>query len=132
MKSLNQVVIHGGVLAVIDILSILLGFVVYVIVRPAPQLMVQVPIAGASAVVLFVLWVLAIERRERRSARYHRWEWVLIGLGSLVIAPVLFVPLHYIGRGYLTGWGNLIALWIFQIPVNLIALLAAARISGRQ
>ncbi len=132
MKALKQAVVHGAVLAVMDILAVLLGFVVYVMVRPAPQLMVQVPVAGAAVVVLFVLWVLAIENREPGSSEPRRWEWVLIGLGSLVMAPIFFVPLHYIGRGHLTGWGNLISLWIFQVPVNIVALLVAARVSGRR
>ncbi len=132
MKPLTQTVVHGTVLAAIDIMAVLLGFFVYVLVRPAPQLMVQVPIAAAAVVVLFLLWVLAIENRESGSVEPHRWEWVLIGLGSLVMAPVIFVPLHYIGRGNFTGWGNLIALWIFQVPANVVTLFVAARVSGRR
>lgn len=132
MKTFNHAIVHGSVLAILDILAVLLGFVVYIMVRPAPRLLVQVPIAAAAVVVLFVLWVLAVENRDHFQPEAPRWEWVLIGLASLVMIPVCFVPIHYLGRGYLTGWGNLVALWLFQIPVNVVALLAAARISGRQ
>ncbi len=39
--------------------------------------------------------------------------------------PIVFTPLHYLGRGYLTSFANLTGLWLFQLPTNLLVLIAA-------
>jgi len=41
---------------------------------------------------------------------------------SILWAPLVFVPLHYFTQGYVTSVGNLVALVLYQLPVNLLAL----------
>jgi hypothetical protein len=44
---------------------------------------------------------------------------------SLLWNPVIFVPFHFLTQGYLTSVGNLVALLLFQLPVNLLAIISA-------
>ena len=46
------------------------------------------------------------------------FRWLL----QLRFRAVVFVPLHFLTQGYLTTTGNLVALALYQAPVNLIAL----------
>ena len=41
---------------------------------------------------------------------------------------LLFVPLHYVTQGYLTGVENILVSWAFMAPVNAAALWAAGRL----
>lgn len=43
---------------------------------------------------------------------------------------LIFVPLHYVSQGYLTSIGNILGIWFFQVPVNLLAILAAHKLRG--
>ena len=52
-------------------------------------------------------------------------EFIYIYFAALIWAPVIYIPLHYVTQGYLTSFSNIIALWIFQLPVNLISIIAA-------
>jgi len=122
MKTL-RLLLHTLALALIDIGAVLAGFVISCLARPAPQRAVQIPAAALIAVLSFVLWSLLIGRWSRkrlslRSAGELAGTWLL----TLLWTPTLFVPLHYLGRGYLTSWANIWNLWLFQMPVNILAL----------
>jgi hypothetical protein len=118
MKTL-RLLIHSLALALIDIGAILAGFGLFTLVRTAPQRAVQIPAASLIVAGSFLLWTLAVNRWfDRRLSLMTGGE--LAGTWFLVLlwTPTLFVPLHYLGRGYLTSWANIWNLWLFQMPVN--------------
>ncbi len=123
MKTL-RLLIHSLALALIDIGAVLAGFALYTLVRPAPQRTVQIPAATLITVGSFLLWSLAVRRWPGRrlslkTSAELAGTWLLV----LLWTPSLFVPLHYLGRGYLTSWANIWNLWLFQMPVNAAAVL---------
>ncbi len=128
MKTI-RLLLNSLALSLIDIGAVLAGFGIYTLARPAPQRAVQIPVAALIAVLSFVLWSLLAEQwsRQRLSLRAisePAGTWLL----ALLWTPTLFVPLHYLGRGYLTSWANIWNLWLFQMPVNILALVLAWRL----
>jgi len=122
MKALKSI-IHGLGLAGINLGSVLLGFAVYVLLRPAPQLAVQLPVAVIVSVLGFALWDHLGKVWFAESAALRGWkEFGGVYLTALLWAPLIFVPLHYLGRGYVTAFSNVTAFWAFQLPVNIIVL----------
>jgi hypothetical protein len=116
--------LHSLILVIADIAGIAAGaLAAFKILGVSNQVWLQLPIAVVLSVGCFCAWVL--------SLRILRWK-VLQPAGSkelraclvasLLWAPVVFVPLHYFTQGYLTSIGNLVALALYQLPVNALAL----------
>jgi hypothetical protein len=128
MKTL-RLLLHSLALALIDIGAVLAGFGLYTLVRPAPQRAVQIPAGALITVGAFLLWNLAVRRWPgRRLSLDGGAELAGTWLLALLWTPTLFVPLHYLGRGYLTSWANIWNLWLFQMPVNAAAVAALWRL----
>ena len=119
-----RVGLHSLVLVIADLAGIAAGALAAFRILGVPnQVWLQLPIAVVLSVGCFCAWVL--------SLRILRWK-VLQPAGpkelraslaaSLLWAPVVFVPLHYFTQGYLTSIGNLVALALYQLPVNALAL----------
>ena len=68
---------------------------------------------------LINLWLTAPEQFSLKTSAELAGTWLL----ALLWTPSLFVPLHYLGRGYLTSWATIWNLWLFQMPVNAAAVL---------
>ena len=124
--------IHSLVLAAADLAGIALGAVAASrILGVTNQVWLQLPLAVALTLVLFLAWtwllpavglgsLMSLRPSDRRGC---------LGL-SLLWAPLVFVPLHYVTQGYLTRPGNLVALALYQLPVNALALFWAARLQA--
>jgi hypothetical protein len=122
MKTI-RLLLHSFVLAIIDIAAVLLGFGVYSLLRPIHQIAVQAPAAAIIAAATFLIWNLLIRNwRGSKMALQGTAEFVGTWPLTLLWSPILFVPLHYLGRGYLTSWANIWNLWLFQMPTNTFAL----------
>jgi hypothetical protein len=118
--------VNGLVLAGINIGAIFMAFAAYQLLRPANQLLVQGTIAAVLCIFAFPFWSWLTRRILSLNLAWQgSKELGLIYLTALVWSPLIFIPLHYVTQGYLTSLGNLAAIWAFQIPVNLLALLAA-------
>ena len=48
------------------------------------------------------------------------------GITSLAWTSIIFVPFHYFTQGYLTGAANMVAMLLFQLPVNLFVIVVIA------
>ncbi|MDH4338394.1 MAG: hypothetical protein OEX18_14065 [Candidatus Krumholzibacteria bacterium] len=120
-------VIHGFVLALINLASILVGFAVFTLSGSGHQVAVQVPVALLGTVAGFAAWLWLVRRSrlgwDRTRLRQRAAVFVLAFLG----AAVVFIPLHFFTQGYVTAWSNVTALWAFQAPANLLAMLVAER-----
>ena len=124
---ISRILLHGLVLAGINLAAIIQAFGIYYLVRPDNQIIVQGPIAALLSLLFFMIWFVILRRLlpgwQLKSRREATWVY----LASLVWAPILFVPLHYLTQGYLTSLGNLVSIWLFQIPTNFLALILALK-----
>jgi len=104
---------------------------VFHLLKPANQMAAQLPVAVILSIAGFIFWNLLMRIHLLKSVVIkEKQELIYIYFVALVWAPVIIVPLHYITQGYLTSFGNIIAIWIFQLPVNLVSIVAAYLISG--
>jgi hypothetical protein len=128
MKTL-RIGLHSIVLALGCLISILVGFGIYYLLRvnwPVDQLIVQVPVAVVALLLGFASWYQLISRPTLCHLRMASWgEVIAVYLLSLAITPLIFLPLHYLTQGYLTSIDNVLALLYFQIPTHFIAILTA-------
>ena len=122
--------LHSLVLAVVDIGFIIVAYSIYYILKPINQIAVQAPVAAILCIFGFAAWSLVIRRFFKSLALQETSEFAWTYVGSLLWIPMIFVPLHYITQGYLTSFGNILGIWLFQLPVNLLAILAARRLAG--
>ena len=119
-----RILLHSLVLAIVNLGSIIVGFYIYYILKPANQIAVQVPFAMIFSIIAFLLWSVLVRRLPiEHLSLQGRNEFGWTFLFALVWSPVIFVPLHFITQGYLTSFGNILGAWFFQIPTNLLAIL---------
>ena len=124
-----RIILHGFSLSTANIISIIVAFGVYKALRPVHQLAVQIPVAVALYIAIFLLWMLLVRIpffKFIAIKTFKELSWIF--LASLAWGPIIFIPLHHTTQGYLTGSGNIIALFQFQLPVNVFVILVAKRI----
>ena len=130
--TLLRVCLHSVVLTMTDLGTIILAFVFYSLLSsmvPVNQIVVQGSIAALLCILIYALWSLAVTRLPIKTLSLQRSsEIIWTYFAALMWVPVIFIPLHYFTQGYITSFGNIIAIWLFQIPVNLLALLIAKKI----
>lgn len=123
--------IHGWVLVVADLAGIGLGaLVAYQLTGVADQVWLQLPVAVVVTVALGALWLLALQipclaAIQPRNARDLGWSVA----ASVAWGIVIFVPVHFVTQGYITSLGNLVALALYQVPVNTVALFGSVAIA---
>jgi hypothetical protein len=119
-----RVGLHSMVLVMADIAGIAGGaLAAFHILGVANQVALQLPIAVLLSVGCFWVWKFSFHVLRLRSLQLASSK----DLGTCLVlsflwAPVVFVPLHYFTQGYLTSIGNLVALAVYQLPVNGLAL----------
>ncbi len=121
-----RIIAHGLVLATVTVGSIAIGFAVYKLLGLLDQIAVQVLVAGVVCVVAFALWAFAADRLS--GGRFSIVDLKELGItyaSALAWTPLVFVPLHFVTQGYLTSFGNILSIWLFQLPFNLLALMVA-------
>lgn len=133
MPKILRICLHSLVLALINLVSVIVAFVVYYLLRQVSpgidQILVQAPLALLLSVTAFTLWVLFVLRFSRGLAPHALTEWAGVFLGALLWTPAIFIPLHYLTQGYMTSFDNITVTWLFQIPVNLLAVGLALKTS---
>lgn len=121
-----RIIIHGFVLSAANMIAIMTAFRVDNALRSTHSLVVQVPVAVILSMVIFLVWILLLKipfLKYIAVKTVKELSWIL--LSSLAWGPILFVPLHLSAPGYLTGSGNILSLFQFQLPVNVLAILVA-------
>jgi len=115
--------LHSFIMVIANLVAIYCGFIVYYLLKPANQIAVQLPVAVILSIVGFALWNLFLRiKLLKRFAIREKKELIFIYFAGFVWVPVIFVPLHYITQGYLTSYGNIVAIWLFQLPLNFISI----------
>jgi hypothetical protein len=121
MKAL-RVGLHSLMLLLADFAGVLAGFLAYKTLD-FPQMTIQLPVAVAVSLLLFLLGSVLVPVFGGKPLRLSDLkELLLVFVFSIALALAVFVPLHFLTQGYLTASGNLVMLAFYQIPVNLIAL----------
>jgi hypothetical protein len=118
--------LHGFVLAVTTLVAVMVGCAVYSPGGLRNQIAVQVLIAGVVCVMAFAVWGFVVHRLSRGSLSLSNLRELGVAYAAALLwAPVLFAPEYYINQGCLLGFGNILAIWLFQVPFNLLALMVA-------
>ncbi|MFH1313476.1 MAG: hypothetical protein ABIJ00_09685 [Candidatus Eisenbacteria bacterium] len=122
---------HGLALAIINIASIVAGSAIHRVIGGRDQASTQGVAAAIITIVAFNLWIRLLPRLSSRATRpLEAREFVWAYAFALAWGAGVFLPLHYFTQGYLTSFGNISALWGFQVPVNLLAMLIAYRLDN--
>lgn len=124
--ALFRIIIHGLALSAANIFSIISAFGVYKMLNTPHRLLIQVPVAVALSIVIFLFWMLLVRTPLFKSISVRSLKelsWIFPA--SLALGPIVFIPLHHATQGYFTGTGNIIALFQFQLPVNILVILVA-------
>lgn len=116
-------ILHGLALAMINLAAILFGFAVYSVVRPANQIALQAPIAALASITTALAWAWVSNLIQQGRFSLAAAQPVGVFLAALIWLPLIFLPLHLMTQGYLSSFGNIKAIWAFQVPVNALALL---------
>jgi len=118
------IVLHGLVLAIVNLSSILMGYVVYFFLKDFKQISVQVPFAFILSIMVFLLWSALIRHlRPEKAIPRNFISYILILVASFIWIPVIFYPLHYFTQHYLSSIKNILWVWVFQLPTNTIIIL---------
>ena len=124
--------LYSFVLTVVNLGSIIIAFGIYhQFFRPVNQIAVQAPIAAILSIALFMVWKVFMHQYLPSGdvvlQEVHEFVWLYVL--AFVWTPIIFIPVHFIFRGYVTSFGNILATWIFQLPVNFLTLLAAKKLT---
>jgi hypothetical protein len=129
MKAL-RILLHGSALLASNMAGIVIGFFGYALMGAKNQVATQLPIAVLVSIGLYLSWLFVLRLRPFQSIRLNGYrEYIYSGVASLLVGPIVFVPVHFLTQGYLTATGNLLALAAFQIPVNTIGIFVGCKIA---
>lgn len=128
-----KVILHSFILAIVNVASIVFGFGIYHYFMQYNQLAIQAPIAVVFSIIIFTSWIVILKYKNIKKLFPQEWlEFLLILIFSFAWLPLIFIPLHYITQGYLTYFGNIYMMWIFQIPANIIIVLIAFLVMSKE
>ena len=125
-----KVIVNSLILTIINISSILIGFYVYYLVKASNQIAVQAPVACFVSVMSFLLWKFISWRFIKKLDLKEKEEYIVVFFLSMLFSPIIFVPLHYVTQGYLTSPQNIIGIWLFQLPTNILVLTVYSKFSA--
>lgn len=117
-----KIFLNSLILAVLNLLSVLVGFYVFFISKTQNQLAIQAPVACVFSVLSFLSWKFLCHKLLKKVNLKSQKEYIFAYFFSLVWSPIIFVPMHYLTQGYLTSWQNITGIWLFQIPTNILVL----------
>jgi hypothetical protein len=116
-------IVHGFMLSLANLSSIILGFIIYFIIKAPNQIMIQGPIAIVLSCMIFSTYVYIYSKTKIGKNNYMSTKsCFMIYIYSLVCTPIIFIPAHFITQGYLTSLENIIYMWLFQAITNIIVI----------
>jgi hypothetical protein len=124
----RKLALNSAVIAVLNLASFVIGFFVFRISGSSAQRIVQGTAAFLAAIALVTGWL--ILSRNFNGLSPGR-DYPRIFLWAFPWAVVIFVPVHFLVTGYLTGFGNISAIAVYQFAMNALALTLAAAILRR-
>lgn len=116
------VLLNSLILAIINLSSILMGFIVYHFFNQFNQSLVQIPVAFLCSLVAFIIWVIIVRYKLPELVPRGILSYLSIFILSLVWVPIIFYPLHYFTQHYPSSFRNIAWVWFFQTPTNVITI----------
>ena len=123
-----KLILNATMVGVLNLASFVIGFFIFRISGSGEQRLIQGSAAFLIAVTLVVVWLVVFRKFNRLKIEY---DYIRVFLLAFPCATVVFVPVHYVVTGYLTGIGNIIAISAYLFPMNVLALAIAAAIIRR-
>lgn len=114
-------IFYGLLLSLINLISIILGFVFYYLFKTPNQIEIQLPTAVLLSCLFFTISVFLLIK-SKKEISMSVVSVIRIYLFSMLWTPVVFVPLHYMTQGYLTSMENILYTWFFQAVTNILVL----------
>lgn len=114
-------IFYGLLLSLVNLISIILGFVFYYLFKTPNQIEIQLPTAVLLSCLFSTMSVFLLIK-SKKEISMSVFSVIRIYLFSMLWTPVVFVPLHYMTQGYLTSIGNILYTWIFQATTNILVL----------
>ena len=123
-----KLILNALVIGALNLASFLIGFFIFKLTASGDQRLVQGGAAMIVGISLVVIWLVLFRKFNRLQIEF---DYIKVFLLVFVCTPVIFVPLHYVMSGYLTGIGNIIAIAAYQFPMNVLALAIGAALLRR-
>lgn len=123
-----KLILNATVVGVLNLASFVIGFLIFKISGSGEQMLIQGTAAFLIAVTLVVVWLVVFRKFNRLKVEY---DYIRVFLLAFPCTAAVFVPVHYVVTGYLTGIGNIIAIGAYLFPINALALAVAAAIIRR-
>ena len=116
-------ILTGFILALINIISVLGGFLVYYLTQAKTQRPIQIVSACTFSILIFIFRGFLFRKILNKKTLKNSKDYVVAYVTSLIFSPIIFIPLHYFSEGYLTSLQNIYAMLMFQIPTNILVLI---------
>jgi len=123
-----KLILNATMVGVLNLASFVIGFFIFRISGSGDQRLIQGTAAFVIAVTLVVIWLVVFRKFNRLNVEY---DYIRVFLLAFLCTAAVFVPVHYVVTGYLTGIGNIIAIGAYLFPINALALAVAAAIIRR-
>ena len=123
-----KLILNALVIGALNLASFLIGFFIFKLAASGEQRLIQGGSAMVVGISLVVLWLALFRKFNRLQVEF---DYIKVFLLVFVCTPVIFVPVHYVMTGYLTGIGNILAIAAYQFPMNALALAIAAALVQR-
>ena len=124
-----KLILNASMVGVLNLAAFVIGFLIYSISASGEQRLVQGTSAFVIAVALVVGWLVLFRTFNRLKIEY---DYIKVFLLAFPCTALIFVPVHYLVTGYLTGIGNILAIAAYQFPMNALALAISAAIIQRK
>lgn len=130
----RNILLQSLILTLTNMGAILIAFGIYKLILQiisVNQRAVQTPMAILVNIVLFAFWTWLVIRFCSRHSLHKTGDYYLVYFTAGLWNPIIFIPLHYFTQGYITSFGNIIVLWMYQVIVNLPVLALSWWLSNR-
>ena len=124
-------ILIGIALAGINLAAIMMAYGIYYYVRPANQVFFQGSVATVLSIVAFFTGCVLIQSLKHFDLLFQKGhEFLTVLVTAFLFVPIVFIPLHYFPQRYLTSFGNIAAIWEFQLPTNIISVFLVKKLGA--
>ncbi|MCX7709343.1 MAG: hypothetical protein N2484_05780 [Clostridia bacterium] len=121
---------QGFVWTLINIGAIIGGYCIYKISGLGNQIIIQTVFALVLNILFLGIWN-QLNRRYLKNFSLNLQDTKSIIAASsfgLLWSPFIFVSIHFITQGYLTSFGNILGIWLYQITVGILLLCGVSKL----
>lgn len=110
------------ILTLFNIMSIVGGYCIYKLLNTSNQIISQLIFALVFNIIIFAIWYdfntryLRVLKMNLQSIQ----SFIAASLMGLLWSPFVFAVIHFVIQGYLTSFGNIIGIWLYQITFIII------------